>query len=174
METRPLGASDLEVSALSLGSWRTFEGIPREQGVAVMTAAREAGIAFLDDARYDDETGRAPIVTGYSEVVFGELFRKVAMSRFARTLGVLLRSGVPVVPAAIEGTYEALAGRRFYMPRKQPLSVRFGEPMHFGRLRHRRVTHAEREEITRRIMSQIAALLDAGPVPAAAGRAGAS
>jgi predicted nuclease of predicted toxin-antitoxin system len=60
------------------------------------------------------------------------------------------------------------------MPRKQPLSVRFGEPMHFGRLRHRRVTHAEREEITRRIMSQIAALLDAGPVPAAAGRAGAS
>jgi 1-acyl-sn-glycerol-3-phosphate acyltransferase len=87
---------------------------------------------------------------------------------------IALRSGVPVVPAAIEGTYEALAGRRFYMPRKQPLSVRFGEPMHFGRLRHRRVTHAEREEITRRIMSQIAALLDAGPVPAAAGRAGAS
>ena len=88
---------------------------------------------------------------------------------------IALRSGVPVVPAAIEGTYEALAGRRFYMPRKQPLSVRIGEPMHFGRLRHRRVTHAEREEITRRIMNEIAALLDAGLAPAAAaGRAGAS
>ena len=39
-----------------------------------MRAAREAGINFLDDARYNDETGRAPIPTGYSEVVFGELF----------------------------------------------------------------------------------------------------
>ncbi len=40
-----------------------------------MRAAREAGINFLDDARYNDETGAAPIPTGYSEVVFGELFR---------------------------------------------------------------------------------------------------
>ena len=39
---------------MSLGSWRTYERIPREQGVAVMRAAREAGINFLDDARYDD------------------------------------------------------------------------------------------------------------------------
>jgi aryl-alcohol dehydrogenase-like predicted oxidoreductase len=47
----------------------------REDGVAVLSAAREAGIDFLDDARYDDETGTAPLPTGYSEVVFGELFR---------------------------------------------------------------------------------------------------
>jgi aryl-alcohol dehydrogenase-like predicted oxidoreductase len=40
-----------------------------------MRAARDAGITFLDDARYDDETGSAPIPTGWSEVVFGELFR---------------------------------------------------------------------------------------------------
>ena len=40
-----------------------------------MRAAREEGINFLDDARYNDETGTAPIPTGYSEVVFGELFR---------------------------------------------------------------------------------------------------
>jgi L-glyceraldehyde 3-phosphate reductase len=71
----PLGRSGIEVSRLALGSWRTFERMPRADGVAVMTAAREAGIDFLDDARYDDETGRAPIPTGYSEVVFGELFR---------------------------------------------------------------------------------------------------
>ena len=61
--------------ALALGSWRTFERIPREPALAVMRAAREAGIDFLDDARYDDETGSAPIPTGYSEVLFGELFR---------------------------------------------------------------------------------------------------
>ena len=77
----PLGRSDLRVSRLALGSWRTFERMPREQGVAVMTAAREAGIDFLDDARYDDETGTAPIPTGHSEVVFGELFRASGWKR---------------------------------------------------------------------------------------------
>ncbi len=66
---------------MSLGSWRTFERIPREDGVAVMRAAREAGIDFLDDARYDDEDGTAPIPTGYSEVVWGELFRAAGWAR---------------------------------------------------------------------------------------------
>jgi aryl-alcohol dehydrogenase-like predicted oxidoreductase len=66
---------------MSLGSWRTFERISREQGLAVMRAAREAGVTMLDDARYDDETGNAPIPTGYSEVVFGELFRAAGWNR---------------------------------------------------------------------------------------------
>jgi L-glyceraldehyde 3-phosphate reductase len=70
----PLGHSGIEVSRLALGSWRTYERISRDQGISVMRAAREAGINFLDDARYNDETGHAPIATGYSEVVFGELF----------------------------------------------------------------------------------------------------
>jgi aryl-alcohol dehydrogenase-like predicted oxidoreductase len=70
----PLGHSGIEVSQLALGSWRTYERISRDQGVRVMRAAREAGINFLDDARYNDETGDAPLPTGYSEVVFGELF----------------------------------------------------------------------------------------------------
>jgi L-glyceraldehyde 3-phosphate reductase len=70
----PLGHSGIEVGRLALGSWRTYERISRDQGVSVMRAAREAGINFLDDARYNDETGHAPIPTGYSEVVFGELF----------------------------------------------------------------------------------------------------
>lgn len=77
----PLGASGLQVSRMALGSWRTFERIPRDQGLAVMRAAREAGITFLDDARYNDETGTAPIPTGYSEVVFGELFRAAGWRR---------------------------------------------------------------------------------------------
>lgn len=81
MELRPLGASGIVVSALALGSWQTYERISREQGLAVMTAARESGITFLDDARYDDRTGTAPIPTGYSEVVFGELFRAAGWRR---------------------------------------------------------------------------------------------
>ena len=79
--TRPLGASGLEVSVMSLGSWRTFERLPAETGVAIMRAARDEGINFFDDARYNDETGTAPMPTGYSEVVFGNLFRGAGVPR---------------------------------------------------------------------------------------------
>jgi 1-acyl-sn-glycerol-3-phosphate acyltransferase len=111
------------------------------------------------------------------------IFPEGASSREGRLVGghpgvalIALRSGVPVVPAAIHGTYEALRGRRFYVPRAHPLSVRFGAAMHFGWPRHRRVTRAERDEVTRRIMGEIAALLAAErePSTAAPGRAGAS
>ena len=78
---RPLGTSGIEVSVLALGSWRTYEQIPRETGRAVMATARELGVNFLDDARYNDRTGKAPLRTGYSEVVFGELFRAVGWRR---------------------------------------------------------------------------------------------
>jgi aryl-alcohol dehydrogenase-like predicted oxidoreductase len=78
---RPLGGSGIKVSELSLGSWRTFERVPREVGIAVMERARESGINFLDDARYNDETGSAPLKSGYSEVVFGELFRSAGWRR---------------------------------------------------------------------------------------------
>ena len=81
MESRALGRSDLVVSRLSLGSWRTFERIPRDTGAAVLRAARDAGITFLDDARYNDESGTAPLATGWSEVVFGRLFRAVGWPR---------------------------------------------------------------------------------------------
>jgi aryl-alcohol dehydrogenase-like predicted oxidoreductase len=81
LPARVLGSSGLSVSVVSLGSWRTYERIPREQALAVMRAARDAGITFLDDARYDDETGRAPMRTGWSEVVFGELFRAAGWVR---------------------------------------------------------------------------------------------
>jgi aryl-alcohol dehydrogenase-like predicted oxidoreductase len=81
LPARPLGSSGLSVSVLSLGSWRTYERIPRSAGLAVMSTAREAGITFLDDARYNDETGTAPVPTGYSEMVFGELFRAAGWRR---------------------------------------------------------------------------------------------
>src|SRR5215472_446248 len=72
---RPLGTSGVEVSVLSLGSWQTYERIPRESGAAVLARARECGVDFLEIARYNDQTGAAPLRTGYSEVVFGEIFR---------------------------------------------------------------------------------------------------
>jgi L-glyceraldehyde 3-phosphate reductase len=78
---RRLGLSQLEVSALALGSWRTFERLPRERSLEILRHARANGINFLDEARYNDETGGAPLPTGYSEVLFGELFRAAGYRR---------------------------------------------------------------------------------------------
>lgn len=68
-----------------------------------------------------------------------------------------LRAGVPVVPAGIRGTFQALAGRRGYIPRRHPLAVSFGPPRRFGGdAGHGRLA---RGRITQRIMDDIAALL---------------
>jgi aryl-alcohol dehydrogenase-like predicted oxidoreductase len=81
LPTVPLGASGIQVSRMALGSWRTYERISRERGLEVMRAARDVGVTFLDDARYNDETGQAPVPSGYSEMVFGELFRAAGWRR---------------------------------------------------------------------------------------------
>ena len=95
---RLLGESGIDVSIMSLGSWRTYERLSQDEGIAVMRAAREAGIDFLDDARYDDETGTAPIPTGWSEVVFA------VVERLTHVVGPLIvlddSGGVPVVVCA--------------------------------------------------------------------------
>jgi len=81
LSVRKLGHSELEVSALSLGSWRTYERLDERTGIAILRAARDEGVTFFDDARYDDESGQAPIRTGFSEVVFGKLFRGAGLRR---------------------------------------------------------------------------------------------
>ena len=70
-----------------------------------------------------------------------------------------LRSGVPVIPVAIHGTYQALVGRRGYVPRRHPLRVRFGAPRTFAGPTgngHR----VARAAVTDRIMADIARLLE--------------
>jgi 1-acyl-sn-glycerol-3-phosphate acyltransferase len=69
-----------------------------------------------------------------------------------------VHSGVPVVPAAILGTYEALAGRRFYVPRRRPFVVRFGHPRRYtpDAFANPRIA---RREVTEQIMTDIADLL---------------
>jgi aryl-alcohol dehydrogenase-like predicted oxidoreductase len=78
---RPLGSAPFAVSPLALGSWRTFERIGKDRSVEIVRAAAEGGITFFDDARYNDETGKAPIPTGYSEVLFGEVMRAAGLPR---------------------------------------------------------------------------------------------
>jgi 1-acyl-sn-glycerol-3-phosphate acyltransferase len=68
-----------------------------------------------------------------------------------------LHAGVPVVPAGIRGTYQALVGRRGYIPRRHPLAVRFGPPRRFAAdAGHGRQA---RSRIAQRIMDDIAGLL---------------
>jgi aryl-alcohol dehydrogenase-like predicted oxidoreductase len=83
---RRLGGSALEVSRIALGSWRTFEHMDRADAESLLHHALSSGIDFLDDARYNDETGHAPLATGYSEVLFGELFETVGADRDAVTV----------------------------------------------------------------------------------------
>jgi 1-acyl-sn-glycerol-3-phosphate acyltransferase len=66
-----------------------------------------------------------------------------------------MRSGAPVVPAGIRGTYAALVGRRAYVPRRHPLAVRFGPPRRFAPEGGR----AARADVTQQIMDDIASLL---------------
>jgi 1-acyl-sn-glycerol-3-phosphate acyltransferase len=68
-----------------------------------------------------------------------------------------LRTGVPVVPAGIQGTYQALAGRRFHVPRCHPVRVRFGPPRRFDA--PAAGSRERRQAVTTRIMGDIAALL---------------
>lgn len=74
---------------------------------------------------------------------------------------IALRAGVPVLPAGIRGTYEALVGRRFYLPRRHPLSVSFGPVLQVGGPRRGRLDRMERAALTRRIMAAIALLVRA-------------
>lgn len=79
---------------------------------------------------------------------------------------IALRAGVPVVPVGIIGTYEALRGRPWRVPRPYPLTVRFGPPLSFGRARREvRIQRALREEVTHRVMGEIASLLRNGGPP---------
>lgn len=84
-------------------------------------------------------------------------------------IGLAWRAGVPVIPAAIRGTYEALVGRRFYIPRRWPLSVRFGRPLSLAPSGPRPLRRLERDEATRRLMDAIKALLEDGAAHAPRG-----
>ena len=75
MEHRQLGDSDLQVSAISLGSWLTYSGgVGRDQTEACTRAAFDAGITFFDTANV---YGR-----GASETAWGEILRDYDRSSY--------------------------------------------------------------------------------------------
>jgi voltage-dependent potassium channel beta subunit len=74
VETRYLGRTGLQVSALSLGSWITFGGqIGDEVVLQCMGAAREAGVNFFDNAEV--------YAGGEAETVMGRVIRRLGWKR---------------------------------------------------------------------------------------------
>lgn len=75
MNYRKLGASDLTVSDIALGSWLTFGGgVDRATGEACVRAALDVGINFIDTANV---YGR-----GAAEAFLGEVLRGVPRDRY--------------------------------------------------------------------------------------------
>src|SRR5215217_3260727 len=75
VEHRRLGDSDIEVSAIALGSWLTYSGgIAREQTEACTRAAFDAGITFFDTANV---YGR-----GAAERAWGEILKDYPRDSF--------------------------------------------------------------------------------------------
>jgi 1-deoxyxylulose-5-phosphate synthase len=69
MEHRRLGSSDLDVSAIALGSWLTYSGgVGREQTEACTRAAFDAGITFFDTANV---YGRGAAESAWGEILAG-------------------------------------------------------------------------------------------------------
>jgi aryl-alcohol dehydrogenase-like predicted oxidoreductase len=69
MNFRKLGASDIEVSEISLGSWLTYSGgVERERAKSCVDAAFDAGINFFDTANV---YGRGAAETLLGEVLSG-------------------------------------------------------------------------------------------------------
>jgi 1-deoxyxylulose-5-phosphate synthase len=76
MEHRRLGDSDLEVSAIALGSWLTYSGgVGRERTEACTRAAFDVGITFFDTANV---YGR-----GAAERAWGEILASYPRDSFA-------------------------------------------------------------------------------------------
>jgi len=74
MEYRYIGRTGVRVSALSLGSWVTFHNqVDVDTSVEMMSAARDAGVNFFDNAEV--------YAKGKSEEIMGAALKKLAWRR---------------------------------------------------------------------------------------------
>ena len=77
---------------------------------------------------------------------------------------LLLKAGVPVIPCGIVGTYEAWprwGGMRWLRvgPGRPPVTIRYGEPIHFGKHDDRARREAALPEATKRIEEALLGLM---------------
>ena len=111
MKYRKLGASDLEVSEISLGSWLTYGvGVERDSAAACVDRAFDLGINFIDTANV---YGRGAAETFLGEVLAGgratpTCSRPRSISRWAPSDRGLSRAQIA---QAVRRLAEAAAGR---------------------------------------------------------------
>lgn len=74
---RRLGTSDLEVSALSLGSWHTYDRMDFADAVTMVRAAVDAGVNLFDVAVYG-APGMPPVFT---DVIWSAIMRAARIPR---------------------------------------------------------------------------------------------
>ena len=100
MHYRRLGASGLQVSALSLGSWITYHNQVDTGGAREMlAAAMDAGVNFFDNAEV--------YALGKSESVMGDAIKglKEYVAQWAKSWGkdgLLAKAGMVVAPDAVQ------------------------------------------------------------------------
>ena len=86
MEYRRLGKSGLQVSALSFGSWVTFDTqVDVDLAVEMMKTAYDAGVNFFDNAEI--------YAFGQSEIVMGRALQKLGWSRDTYAVSSKVRFG---------------------------------------------------------------------------------
>lgn len=74
------------------------------------------------------------------------------------TLRLLLKAGVPVIPCVIRGSYDVMP-RWHRGLRRAPVSITFGEPLHFPRCERRSEREACLEEASDRLMQTLRGML---------------
>ncbi|MDA1191074.1 MAG: lysophospholipid acyltransferase family protein, partial [Candidatus Poribacteria bacterium] len=106
---------------------------------------------------------RRAVEMGRSLLIFpeGTRSRSGQMQPFKPGLGLLaLEMGIPIVPAYIDGAFDALPVGRT-VPKPSPIRVRFGEPISVDEYRRRRDNEPHYPlylEITQRVQEQVEAL----------------
>jgi voltage-dependent potassium channel beta subunit len=91
MEYRRLGSSGLQVSVLSFGSWVTFgEQMNTDLALECMSAAREAGVNFFDNAESYAE--------GASETIMGQALAELDWPRWSYVISTKLYWGLHDAP----------------------------------------------------------------------------
>jgi L-glyceraldehyde 3-phosphate reductase len=78
-----------DTSALSLGSWRTFEAMEFEDILSVLEACFALGVNFLDDCRYGQKPG-VPAGIPTTEVTVGRALKVLGIERSAFTIATKL------------------------------------------------------------------------------------
>ena len=105
---------------------------------------------------------KAILSNGEPVLIFPEATRTRtgSMQTFKPGLGLLaLEADVPIVPAHIHGTYEALpAGKR--VPKPQEVRVAFGPPVTMDRYRSNGGARAPRDEVYRRIAGDVRSAIE--------------